>query len=242
MNKLNHPRILSIILVVMLFGTIQTARSQVLIALLFGDKLSSDTVQMGINIDGGRTSLSGLDDVDLRSNWAFGLVFEIKLKEQLSLQPELTIKTPGGAADVVPFLAPPSDWDDLTTSTTVERVLSYMTIPVFLKYHFGPVGVGVGPQIGYMLKGTDEYVGTVFDDDDLTLSRDIKDDVNRFDAGVAAMVEYSFAPEKKMRSLRAHVKYYNGLLDVVKDNPGDGVYNRVLLFGLSVPVGGDSEE
>jgi hypothetical protein len=39
-----------------------------------------------------------------------------------------------------------------------------------------------------------------------------------------------------------NVRYYLGLTDTIKDNPGDAVYNRVLSVFVSVAIGEDPSE
>ena len=37
-------------------------------------------------------------------------------------------------------------------------------------------------------------------------------------------------------------RFYLGLTDTIKDNPGDAVYNRVFSIVGSIPIGGDPTE
>ncbi len=75
--------------------------SQILLVILFGDKLSSESLQVGIKLDRAFTSLTDLEGADVRSGWAFGAFVEIPLGETWGVQPELTLTTPGGAQTFV---------------------------------------------------------------------------------------------------------------------------------------------
>ena len=44
-----------------------------------------------------------------------------------------------------------------------------------------------------------------------------------------------------MRSMRLGLKYYVGLTDIIKDNPGDSVTNSIFLLSLGIPVGGSDD-
>ena len=45
-----------------------------------------------------------------------------------------------------------------------------------------------------------------------------------------------------MKSMRVSLKYYYGLTDILKDNPGDAVNNSIFLLSFGIPVGGSDEE
>ena len=95
------------------------ASSQVLLVLLFGDKLSSESFQVGIKLDRAFTNLTELEAADVRSGWAFGAFGEVPLNEQWSLQPELTLTTPGGAQTFV---------GDPTGNPTLDGVFSEVSV------------------------------------------------------------------------------------------------------------------
>ena len=77
--------------------SVNVAQGQALLVLLFGDKLSTEKFQLGINADIGWTGQTNLLDSSTRFSWAFGAYGEVKLGERWRLQPELTLKTPAGA-------------------------------------------------------------------------------------------------------------------------------------------------
>ena len=94
------------------------ASSQILMVLLFGDKLSSESLQIGIKLDRAFTNLTELDGADMRSGWAFGAFGEIPLSARWSLQPELTMTTAGGA---MTFVGDPPGLDGLLPVRTSSR-------------------------------------------------------------------------------------------------------------------------
>ena len=114
--------------------------------------------------------------------------------------------------------------------------------PVYIKYATGSFKFGLGGQLGYLSSATDVYEGSTILGDDFSMNREVVEYHNRWDAGITAMIDYFFMPEKKMKSLRLSLKYYYGLTDILKDNPGDAVNNSIFLLSLGIPVGGSDEE
>jgi hypothetical protein len=224
--------------------SVNVAQGQALLVLLFGDKLSTEKFQLGINADVGWTGQTNLLDSSTRFSWAFGAYGEVKLGERWRLQPELTLKTPAGAEGLFageagnPF-APTGneDIDEVIDTGRVTRSLNYISVPVFAKYLLGPLGIGGGGYVAFLTGATDELSSDV-DQGRLRLNESSKDALNTVDAGLIFSLDYSLKPQAEMRSIKINGKLYYGLTDTVKDNPGESVKNWMLFLGLDVPVGG----
>ncbi len=229
------------LLILMLALSSNVAHSQALLILLFGDKLSTETFQMGINASGSASDIIGLSDTKLRYSWAFGAFGEIRLSDDWFMHIDLTLKTPGGARNVQPFQPFLPIVDSLFTDVRVDRNFNYITLPVYAKYRVGAWKFGLGAQLGYLTSTTDVYTGSSILGDDFTMERDVASYHNRWDAGVTGTLEYFFSPAKKMRSMRLSLKYYYGLTDILKDNQGDPLRNSILLLSLGIPVGGSDD-
>ncbi len=223
------------------FSLHTTSNAQALLILLFGDKLSTETFQMGINASLSASNINGLDNTDYRISWAFGAFGEVKFTDDWYLHFNLTAKTPGGSKNVEPFEDILPVIDTLTSDIQITRALNYITLPVFIKYRLGPVKLGVGAQLGYLTSAGDIYEGFTFLGDDLSMERNIRDKLNLWDAGVTGIIDYFFKPEKNMRSLRLSLTYYYGLTDILKDNTGDAWNNSIFLLSIAIPVGGSDE-
>ena len=91
--------------------------------LLFGDKLSTEKFQLGINADLVWSGYTGAGSYDPRFSWAFGAYGEIKLSERWHLQPEITLKTPAGANDLAVTTAG-SPFQEPTGDATLEMALA----------------------------------------------------------------------------------------------------------------------
>jgi hypothetical protein len=218
------------------------ASSQVLLVLLFGDKLSTESFQIGIKLDRAFTSQSELDGADVRSGWAFGAFGEIRLNDSWSLQPELTLTTPGGSGSFIGDETGVPELDAVFSDVSVTRKLSYSNLQMFLKVKPGPVAIGVGPQLSYLRKAQDVYQGLVTGEDAFTLESDIVEIMNRWDVGIAANLEWYLKPDRGMKSLRVHVTPFLGLIDTIKDNTGNSVNNWGVSVGVGIPVGASSDE
>jgi hypothetical protein len=231
-----------VLLIMILAMSCNVAQSQALLMILFGDKLSTETFQVGINASASASNINGISDTKFRYSWAFGAFGEIRFSDTWYLHIDLTIKTPGGAKNVQPFMPFDPIVDSLFTGGRVDRSFNYITLPVMAKYRAGAWKFGLGGQLGYLTSATDVYTGSTILGDDFTMDRRVTDFFNRWDAGLAGTVEYFFMPEKKMRSMRISLKYYYGLTDVLKDNQGDAWTNSILLLSFGIPIGGSDEE
>jgi hypothetical protein len=221
--------------------TTQVAYSQALLVLLFGDKLSSEKLQAGINFSVSFTDLQGLDESKAASGWAFGMFVELPLSEKWSLQPEFTIKTPAGAKGLADPGSGSPQADSLFESREVSQSGNYLTLPVLLKYKAGKMGFSAGPQIGFLTGATSRFEGRTIDGVDVKLEEDVKSSLNNFDAGVKVGIEYYPYPERKMLTMRIGLNAYFGLTDTIKDNLGDAVKNTGFSLTIGIPVGGKKE-
>lgn len=233
-----------IIIIIFLLTTIlsNVSQGQALLMLLFGDKLSTEKFQMGINASGTYSNLIGLDNGDYRLDWAFGAFGEIKFSEKWFLHFNLTVKTPAGAKGVAPFTEVIPEFESLFTDYSITRKFNYITLPVMVKYKIGPVKAGIGAQIGYLTSAKDIYTGNTIYEDDFTMERDVTQYHNDWDAGLSAIIDYYFKPEKNMLSMRLGLKYYYGLTDIMKDNTGDAISHSIFMLTLGIPVGGSGDE
>ena len=100
-------------------------------------------------------------------------------------------------------------------------MLSYLTLPVLVKYSFEDAGFGayLGPQIGYLLSAKIKEGG---------VTEDIKEDVKSTDFSGIIGVEY-FLP----MGVGLSARYQLGLSNVAKDTEDEGsVKNKALTFTL----------
>ena len=230
-----------LLIITVAFAFQATSNAQALLMLLFGDKLSTEKFQMGINAAVTGSDIAGITDAKFRYSWAFGAFGEVKFNDDWFLHFNLTAKTPGGAKNVQPFEEIIPQIDTLTTDISITRSFNYITLPVYIKYRLGPIKIGVGGQVGYLTSASDVYSGYTVLGDDLTMERDIRDKLNHWDAGVTGIIDYYLNQETKMKSMRISLTYYYGLMDILKDNPGDPWKNSILMLSVAIPMGGSDD-
>ena len=214
------------------------ADGQVLIGLLLGDKVTSEKFHLALDIGANFSDLSGIDDTKIRPGFFLGLAGEWRFAGNWFLQPELGVFYYTGANNLpMDYYPPPPEVEDIVTGNEVSRRLKYFTIPVLLKYGVADnrVHLGAGGQVGFLTSAQDKYEGTSDNGNSITVDHDVKDYTVSTDAGLLFNVEWKY--KKSILSPSLVVRYYLGLTDTVKDNPGDPVYNRVFSVLLFIPIG-----
>lgn len=245
---MNKFRMIFPVLVVMCVAAITTmipsrADGQVLIGLLLGDKVTSEKFHLGISVGANFSDLSGIDDTKIRSGFALSLIGEWRFAGQWYLQPELGAFYYAGANNMpMETFPPPPEVEDMVTGNEVTARLKYFTIPVVLKY--GAMGnrlhLGAGGQVGFLTSSKLKYEGTSETGNEIEVEKNIKDITVSTDAGLVFHLEYRFKPGPLSTSIVA--RYYLGLTDTWKDNPGDPVYNRIFSIFINLPIGHLDEE
>ena len=230
-----------IYLLILTFTLTTTSNAQALLILLFGDKLSTNTFQMGINASAAASTIGGLGDADYRISWAFGAFGEIKLNSDWFLHFNLTLKTPGGAKSVNPLVPVPPEVDTLFSNPKVTRSLNYITLPVFLKYKISSFKIGIGAQIGYLTSADDTYDDITYEGNEMTVVSNIRNELNEWDAGLTGLIDFYFETEKGLLSYGLSLTYYYGLTDMLKNNSGISWNNSVFLLSMIIPIGGHSK-
>ncbi|AWW32108.1 PorT family protein [Echinicola strongylocentroti] len=223
-----------------LFVMAQMAHGQVLISLLFGDKLNSDKIEFGL--DGGIafSQLHGPPSSDMANALHLGFYFDFYLKERLKLHTGVIVKSTMGAKALPSYPLGDDELDQLLTNATVRRKLGYFNIPALVKYQFknSQFYVEAGPQLGWLHKGFDEFSDSILEDDDLLYERKIKNDFKRLDFGMTAGIGYRLM---KGHGMNLGIRYYLGMVDINKSMPNDH-YNRSLYLSVGIPIGAGKAE
>ena len=225
----------SIIVAFFVLFLVNMANAQVLIAILFGDKLSSEKFELGIRLAGNFAGLTNITDSKTRRGLGFGLYGTIKMNEKFSLQPELLFRSPMGAKGISPVLTGDPNLDPLIVDADVTTQLTYISIPVLAKYSFREnVSFGIGPQFGILTGAENKYVAEVFEADNLVFKDDVKSQFQSFDFGLVFNLEFKL---QKKKGINVNLRYYLGLTDAIKNNPGDAVKNSVIQIAVGIPMG-----
>jgi len=212
------------------------ASGQILISILLGDKLNSDKIEFDLDGGLGSTNIRGLDQASPLRVLHLGFYFDIKLTQKMLLHTGIIVKSTMGADGLPSYTIGDATLDPVLSTASVTRKLSYFSLPIFLKvrlpFYFS---AELGPQFALYYNSRDEFVDSRYGTKDLLFRTNTRGDYTRLDAGVTGGVAYRLL---KGTGITIGVRYYQGLVDIVKDNPGSPQYNSsVYLFG-AIPIGG----
>lgn len=228
-----------LVLLILLLST-QQAYSQVLISLLFGDKLNSDKIEFGLEGGVNFSSMSDFESNSVLRTFNLGFYFDIKLKDNWFLTTGVIVKSNVGVDKLseadVSILDPTTIYSD---SGSYSQKINYFYIPAAIKYRFdNHMYLFGGPQIGLRTKAHLLFDGTT-DNKSVEIKTDNRDIFNRFDAGLLVGTGYKL---KQGTGMNITVKYYYGLANVLKDSP-NSPKNRSFYLTVGIPIGrGKTEE
>lgn len=213
-----------------------TVQSQVLLSLIFGDKLNSDGLEFGLT---GGYNWSGIDDVGTKKLGKFnlGFYFDITLKNQWHLDTGVLVKSTLGTDKLTD-----DDLDFLEISKRPEdgsysQELESFVVPILIKYVFkNKIHVEAGPQVGWVRKGA-----VVFNhknsNEEVFVKVDNTEILNKIDAGLAFGAGYKL---KDNAGMTVGIKYYIGLVDAYKTK--SNTTNNSLFLSLNVPIGAKNKK
>jgi len=225
------------IVTLLAMGSALPARAQgVVLGILFGDRLASETFNIGIEIGANLATLEGLDGASRSPGPLFGLFASWRFSEHYHLFTGVLPLSSKGAKDADPIPLNDAELDPLVAAGRMERDLGYVDIPILFQLaqrRDGGFRVGVGPQIGFLVSAKDRYAGTTTQGTAATIENDIDDSVEGFDAGVSVDAEYRFSG----LGLAIGIRYYHGVTDITQGS-GPAIHNRVLSGSGRIALGG----
>ena len=215
--------------------TATPARGQVLIGMLLGGSLASETFNIGFEIGMNLSNVDGLDGASRSRGTLLGLFASWRFSEHWHLYTGIMPLSDKGAKDADPIPLNDPTLDPILTTGKMERDLGYFDIPILLQLaqrRDGGFRVGVGPQIGILLSAKDRYAGVTPQGTPITIENDIEKATQRFDAGIAFDAEYRITGIP----LAIGVRYYYGLTDAMKGS-GPALHNQVLSGSGRISLG-----
>lgn len=224
-----------VFLLLLLFAGFQV-HSQVLISLLFGDKLNSEYIEFGL--DGG-VDFAGLDGISskLGSNFYLGFYFDMNIKKSPDwfFNTGVIVKSNMGAKDLEVYSLDNPDLDIAFEGGSVKRRINYFNVPLVIKRKFGDhFYTGLGTMLGLRYKAHDIFTNKVIDKEDLSYKLDIKNQTTALDAGLMASINYKLMSKMGMNM---NLKYYYGLVNINKNETEGKQYNRSVYLGVCIPIG-----
>ena len=222
-----------ILLTILLFSAV-VVKSQVVWILIFGDKLSNDKIQSGINVSLASVSYIGLEGAGNQPTWALGGFTEVLINDHWSFQPEFVFKSPSGASNLNDYYHHDLYPDTILIKDKVYHENTSFALPLIMKYKTKYFGLGIGPQLSYTYSSKIVYKGSTDEIDDITIKDSYLSKINRFDVGIMGLLEFYLKPAKKATSMRIGLKYYYGFTSPLKDYPD--AHNSVFMLSFGIPI------
>ncbi|MEN8138735.1 MAG: porin family protein [Bacteroidota bacterium] len=232
-----------ILLLLLIFFSIQ-AKSQVLIALLFGDKLNQPGIEFGLEGGFNWSTMSGLETDSYLRSWNLGFYFDFKMKNQWHLYTGVLVKAKKGIGNLSK-----GDLSVLNASlhTSINgspiegdynQTLNYFLVPALARYYFKHnIYAELGPQFGLLHRGWIEFNSDI-KGMDATVKEYNGELINKFDMGLMGGIGYKTLGGT---GWSYGVKYYYGFIDVYKDIPK--TKNSSIFIKVNIPIGiGDKEK
>ena len=224
-----------ILILLLLFVCSSQLHSQVLIALLFGDKLNTGNLEFGLTGGLSVSNLSNVPDAKAKSGINLGLYFNIRLSDDWYIHPEAIPKYPTGVSKLTPYSLHNASLDSLLSGGDVTRKIKNIVVPILIRYRLkGELFAEAGPQIGLRTKAKD-----IFESGDLTYEKDIEDNLTRFDFGFAVGLAQRL--RKEPCGMALGIRYYFGMTDIDKFTDGSQK-NGVWQINASIPVGAGKQK
>lgn len=211
------------------------AHSQVLISLIFGDKLNSPFLEFGLEGGVNFSTITDLESSGTNPGFNLGFYFDFRSKQNPAwmINTGVIVKSPMGAHGIPVYSLNDTNLDNTFAGGSVNREIRYFNVPILIKYQFkNNIYLKTGPQFGLLAKAFDEFTKEV-NKDDVVYKKNIRDQIRVIDAGIALGAGYHM---NIGNGLNVTVQYYYGLVPVMKGD-GPNVYNRSLYVTAGLPIG-----
>jgi hypothetical protein len=224
------------IVLIILVALPALGQSQVLISILLGDKLNSGKIEFGLEGGWSLSHLNGVDPSKGHSNYNLGFYFDFAMKDPAWLvSTGVRVKSTMGAEGIDVYSLENANLDAVFASGSITRKLNYFNVPLMMKYKFSShIYAQAGIQLGLRYKGTDTFLNSVENDDDLSYKVDIKKQYHPLDGGLCAGIGYRLLGGNGMN---IGLQYYYGLIDVRISDASPDEFNRVLYINAGIPIG-----
>ena len=217
---------------------VQLASSQVLISLLFGDKLNSDAIEFGLEGGFNYSDLGALEADKRLSSFNLGFYFDIELKDAWRLYTGVLVKSKLGVDNL-------SDSDLLLLGVTPEepggsysQYINNFLVPALIKYRFANrIYAEAGPQFGLLYKSWVQFDSDI-DGTETRIRIENKDVLNTFEVGGVIGAGYRLRPGPA--GMTVGIKYYQGFTNAIQGLSGSR--NNALFLKFNVPIGAAKKE
>lgn len=221
------------------------SQSQVLMTILFGDKLNSDGIEFGLVGGINWAAIERMDSRHYDMKWNLGYYFDIRIKNSWSLYTGVLMKANYGLGKLtdkdLEFLNASIYYDgseeNLPIKGEYKQKINAFMLPVLAKYTFkNHFHLELGPQFALMYKSFIEFTSDI-EGRDLIMKEYNSDDIHKIDAGILAGMGYRLM---KGKGWTIAGKYYQGFTSVYKNKSGSR--NRSFFIEVDIPIGAGKEK
>lgn len=231
---------IKIIIVSLIMLCSATANSQVLISLLFGDKLNTDKIEFGLIGGMNQSFILDIEDSEGMSNFNIGFYFHILLKNSSYISTGVLVKSNVGATGMPTYPIGDPDFDDVFKDGTLTKQINYFYVPILFQQRFNNNRwyLEGGLQLGLRNKAYDFFDIDAYDGE-VNYSNDVRDEYTHFDGGFVGGAGYKF--KKVIKSSAVGVNYYYGIKNVSKVD-GSTIKNSSVYMYFKIPIGAGNKK
>lgn len=229
----------SVLLLVLSFLFAVSARSQVLITLIFGEALNTPKIEFGLVGGLNRSYFNNYNNSEGLNNFNLGFYFHILMKNQSYLSTGVLVKSNVGATGMPTYPVNDPGFDELFKDGVLTTKVSYFYLPILFHQRFNnrwylEGGMQIGPR-----NNAKDIFDVESNGGDLSYTLKVKDDYHFLDFGVAGGAGYKF--RKEIKSMSAGILYYYGLVDVRRAEDIT-IKNSSIYFFFKIPIGVGKEK
>ncbi len=214
---------------------VQSVTAQVLLAILFGDKLNTEKLEFGIAVNPVFTNLTGVNG-DYRTGLDLAIYFDIQIKTKFFIHVEGVAKGAFGEEKITTYHTGLDTVDILYANGNYERKIKAFSMPVLARYAINrKFFVDAGIRADWMLKTKDIFKTKLYDND-LEYTMNVSDQISKLDFGLTGGLHYKFGGP---RTMGVGLRYFQGLTDVIKTTAGTQT-NTAFEIVITIPIGGNS--
>lgn len=223
-----------LILLMLFLVLASTARSQVLISLIFGEKLNSNKVEFGLIGGLNWSNLQEIESATTLRTFNLGFYFHLLMKNNSYFGTGVLVKSDMGATGMDTYPVGDADLDSVFVDGTLTKRIGYFHIPLLYHYRIkNRVYFEGGVQIGLRINGYDIFTKSAYGGD-LEYIRNTRDEYTTFDGGLLGSFGVKF--KDKPKSMSMGLRYYYGLADINKI-PETSLRNSSLYLFVKIPIG-----
>lgn len=217
------------------FGIVSYSNAQVLMSLIFGDKLNTENNAFGLHANYSLNGITNFEDSKALGlgSLNLGLFFSRKFDDHWAWNLELLGKYVRGAKGAPAYSLMEPELDALYSGTKYDRKISYLSAAPTIRY-LTDLGFFLegGAQFSWRTRKAKDYFEKKVPDGELSLEVDVKSQINPIDASYIVGIG-AFIGKSKIDAVG--IRYVGGIVNVMK-NQGNNKHSQVAIY-YNLPIG-----